>query len=50
MFHRVSKAIMAPNLIQDLCLDISGQEKLRWTIPEVIEQFGIADEKLLLQK
>jgi putative ABC transport system ATP-binding protein len=31
-------------------LDASGEKKSRLTIPEVVERFGVVDEKLLLQK
>jgi putative ABC transport system ATP-binding protein len=33
-----------------IILDVSGEEKSRLTIPEVVERFGMVDEKLLLQK
>lgn len=33
-----------------IILDVSGEEKSRLTIPEVVERFGVVDEKLLLQK
>jgi putative ABC transport system ATP-binding protein len=33
-----------------IILDVSGEEKSRMTIPEVVERFGMVDEKLLLQK
>lgn len=32
-----------------IVFDISGGEKSRLTVPEVIERFGVSDEKLLLQ-
>ncbi len=31
-----------------IILDVSGGEKSKLTIPEVIQRFGIVDEKLLL--
>ena len=31
-----------------IILDVSGEEKSRLTIPEVVERFGVVDEKLLL--
>lgn len=52
--HNIDQAIRYGNCMimmheGMIVLDISGGEKSRLTVPEVIERFGVSDEKLLLQ-
>jgi putative tryptophan/tyrosine transport system ATP-binding protein len=51
--HNMEQAIRYGNRLLmmhegKVVLDVSGEEKTRLTIPEVIRQFGVVDEKMLL--
>jgi putative ABC transport system ATP-binding protein len=51
--HNMDQAIQHGNRLimmheGKIILDVAGEEKSKLTLPEVIQRFGIADEKLLL--